>query len=83
MTDEEKKVRDLAELTETFEKWFTGLLLREGSTCLERDVLRNQKKNLRTEWLEVRPTYTTTDLETAKIRAKTFRERLFDDEPKV
>jgi len=53
--------RDVKELTEAFESWFYKLLMREDSSCLERDVLRNQKKNLLEEWIKVRPVYTTSD----------------------
>lgn len=60
---ETNEERDLRELKEAFDKWFTGLMLREGSSCLERDVLRNQRKNLLAEWIAVRPIYTTTDCE--------------------
>lgn len=49
------------ELSEAFEKWFTKHLLLEGSSCLERDVLRNQKVNLREEWLRVKPHHTSDD----------------------
>lgn len=49
---------DRQELVEAFEEWFTELLLRDGSSCLERDVLRNQKKNLKAEWLKIRPVHT-------------------------
>jgi hypothetical protein len=38
-----------------FNGWFTDLLLQQES-CLLRDILRNQKKNLFQEWLKVKPT---------------------------
>ncbi len=65
MTDEE---RDYAELKDAFDSWFAKLLLREGSSCLERDVLRNQRKNLLEEWIKVRPIYTTSDCEKDVLR---------------
>jgi hypothetical protein len=37
-----------------FNRWFSSLLDGPGS-CLLRDVLRNQKENLWSEWQKVRP----------------------------
>jgi hypothetical protein len=50
-----------AELKEHFDRWFTGLLAMDKCSCLERDVLRNQKQNLLEEWIRVRPYYTDED----------------------
>jgi hypothetical protein len=54
--------RDIAELKESFDQWFYGLL-QETETCLKRDVLRESKPVLWTNWLKFQPTYTTTELE--------------------
>lgn len=40
---------------EGFDEHFYKWMFCEGSTCLIRDVLRNQKQNLKEEWLKVRP----------------------------
>lgn len=53
--------RGRAELKEAFEKWFTKILLVDGSSCLERDVLRNTKPQLLEEWYRVRPHHTSDD----------------------
>jgi hypothetical protein len=37
-----------------FNKWFSAMLLDQKS-CLIRDVLRNQKENLWSEWQKVKP----------------------------
>jgi hypothetical protein len=50
ITDESR-----VELKKAFDIWFTRILLLDGSSALERDVLRNQKMNLFEEWLRVRP----------------------------
>lgn len=71
--------RDIQELTRAFDKWFTGLLLRDNSSCLERDVLRECRKELKAKWLEIRPTYTTSDLERAKVDGAALKKRIFGD----
>src|SRR5208282_5245199 len=38
-----------------FNRWFSELLLQDDKSCLLRDVLRNQKENLWSEWQRVRP----------------------------
>ena len=73
---ETNEERDLRELKETFEKWFMGLLLRGDSSCLERDVLRNQRKNLLAEWIKVRPVWTTTDCDEADRDAVALKKRM-------
>jgi hypothetical protein len=38
-----------------FNDWFSELLMMKGKSCLLRDILRNQKENLFSEWMKVRP----------------------------
>jgi len=40
---------------EAFEEWFYKHLFMDGQTCLLREVLRRNRKNLFETWLEVRP----------------------------
>ena len=65
LTDESTK-----ELTRAFDLWFTRILLMDGSSALERDVLRNQKTNLFEEWLRVRPLLTQAEADFLKGKKK-------------
>jgi hypothetical protein len=44
-----------------FNRWFSELLFQDGSSCLLRDVLRNQKENLWGEWQRVKPYHEQTE----------------------
>lgn len=79
MSEHNYSEQDLKELKETFDDWFGGLLLLENSSCLYRDVLRQNRKNLWNSWLEIRPIWLSSDLTEAKEKAKDLA-KLFDEQ---
>ena len=78
-TENKYSEQDLKELKEAFDDWFGGLLLLENSSCLYRDVLRQNRKNLWNSWLEIRPIWLTSDIEKSKAEAKNLA-KLFDEQ---
>ena len=72
--------RDEKELTEAFDSWFHDLMFMEGQTCLFRDVLRASKKTLKEHFMQIKPVYTTSELDEATERAKVLQKGLFGKE---